>query len=379
MLAVHFGAGNIGRGFIGGLLSEAGYQVCFVDVNSEIVDLLNEKKSYRVVLVSDQSEEKLVNNVRAINSIKDPDDVIEAIVNADLITTAVGPTILPIISGLMADGLKKRVEKTNKRLNIIACENMIDGSEFLKKNVYEKITEEEKNQFDLNFAFPNAAVDRIVPNQINEDKLIVHVEPFYEWVIDQSMMLGEVPKIEGVTYVNDLRPYIERKLFTVNTGHAVAAYIGYQTGLETIKDAMEHPKVLTAVEGTLKETGDVLIRKYDFDYDNHVKYITKIIGRFTNPYINDEIPRVARGPLRKLGHDDRLVSPAIQYYDYVKAEPVHLANAIVAALKYDFRQDDEALELQKKIKELSYEKTLNEVCGLKEDHPLFELILSKLH
>lgn len=378
MLAVHFGAGNIGRGFIGSLLSEAGYQVCFVDVNAEIVDLLNEKKSYRVVLASESLQEKVVSNVKAINSIKNPDEVIEAIASADLVTTAVGPNILTIISELIANGLRKRLEKNKAPLNIIACENMIGGSAFLKENIYGKLTADEKGQFDQFFAFPNAAVDRIVPNQVNEDKLMVSVEPFYEWVIDQSMMIGEVPTIDGVTFVNDLEPYIERKLFTVNTGHAAAAYIGYQSGLETIKDAMENPDVLNAVKATLKETGEVLVKKYNFDEEKHMSYVNKIIGRFTNPHINDEIPRVARGPLRKLGRNDRLISPATQYYEYVKAEPVNLAKVIVAALKYDFAQDNEAIALQQKIKEVGYEKALLEVCGLEENHPLVKLVLNNL-
>ena len=48
MNAVHFGAGNIGRGFIGNLLNESGYEVCFVDVNSDMIDRINSDKSYLV-------------------------------------------------------------------------------------------------------------------------------------------------------------------------------------------------------------------------------------------------------------------------------------------------------------------------------------------
>ncbi|MFC4322381.1 mannitol-1-phosphate 5-dehydrogenase [Litchfieldia salsa] len=379
MLAVHFGAGNIGRGFIGSLLSKAGYEVCFVDVNAEVVNLLNEKKEYRVVLADENSQEETVKNVRAINSIQQPEEVLDAIASADLVTTAVGPNILPIIADSIAKGLRRRVEQTDQPLNIIACENMIGGSAFLKEKVYEKLSEAEKKQFDDQFAFPNAAVDRIVPNQTNEDKLMVSVEPFYEWVVDRSKLIGEVPTINGVTFVEDLAPFIERKLFTVNTGHAAAAYLGYQAGLETIKDAMEHEEVLQAVKDTLRETGTVLVRKYSFDYDEHMKYVNKIIGRFTNPFINDEIPRVARGPLRKLGQKDRLISPASQYYEFVEGQPVNLAKVIAAALKYDFPQDDEAVALQAKITELGFEKTIYDVCGLEECHPLVSLIMEKLN
>lgn len=108
MLAVHFGAGNIGRGFIGSLLSNSGYEVCFVDVNAEIVDLLNEKKQYRVVLADETNEEITVQNVRAVNSISDAEQVIDEIAKADLVTTAVGPHILSKVSSLLTKGLPKK-------------------------------------------------------------------------------------------------------------------------------------------------------------------------------------------------------------------------------------------------------------------------------
>lgn len=378
MLAVHFGAGNIGRGFIGSLLSESGYEVCFVDVNEEIVKLINERKEYRVVLADENSQETVVKNVRAVNSIQNPNMVVDAIVQADIVTTAVGPNILGLISDLLTQGLRKRVEHSGKPLNVIACENMIGGSSFLKEKVFEKLPNHEKETFASLFAFPNAAVDRIVPNQANEDKLMVSVEPFYEWVVDRSMMVGDIPTIKGITYVDDLKPFIERKLFTVNTGHAVAAYVGYQAGLETIKDAMENHDVYTTVKNALKESGTVLINKYGFDTDAHMEYVEKIVGRFTNPYINDEIPRVARGPIRKLGSNDRLVGPAVQYFEYAEGQPVHLAKAIAAALQYDYPNDKEAVSLQTIVKDRGFTGALEEVCGLKPGHPLYSLVLEEM-
>jgi mannitol-1-phosphate 5-dehydrogenase len=378
MLAVHFGAGNIGRGFIGSLLYNSGYKVCFVDVNAEIVDLLNEKNEYRVVLADEHGEELFVKNVSAVNSLTNTEEVINRIAEADLVTTAVGPNVLPIISDVIAKGLMKRVQQSEKELNIIACENMIGGSTLLKEKIYEKINDADKDLFNRRFGFPDAAVDRIVPNQSNEDKLMVAVEPFYEWVVDQTKIVGEIPPIQGITFVDDLTPYIERKLFTVNTGHAIAAYLGYYLGFDTIKEAMDHDNVNTTVREALKESGSLLIKKYDFDHEAHMNYVEKIINRFLNPYISDEVTRVARFPIRKLGPNDRLISPAMQYCELLNNQPIHLAKGIAAALLYDFDKDEEAQQVQETIKQSGYEQAIYQYCQLEKDHPLVEQILAQV-
>lgn len=374
MLAIHFGAGNIGRGFIGSLLYQSGYKTCFVDVNSEIVNLINEKNQYRVVLADKSKDELVVKDVEALNSQLEPEKVIAAIVKADIITTAVGPNILTIISGLIAEGLRKRVAVNDQPLNIIACENMIGGSTFLKEKIYEKISEQEKELFNKLFAFPDAAVDRIVPNQTNEDKLMVIVEPFFEWVVDDTQIIGQRPEVDGIKYVNGLKPYIERKLFTVNTGHSIAAYLGYYAGIATINEAMENATIKELVENSLNETGQLLVQKYQFDSDTHAEYIAKIIERFSNPFIIDEVTRVGRSPLRKLGPNDRLISPANQYLEIVGEEPTYLARGIATALMFDYGQDEEAVELQEMINEEGLESAIKKYADLDKDHPLVALI-----
>lgn len=378
MLAVHFGAGNIGRGFIGALLHQANYHTAFIDVNSEIIDAINEKQHYQVTLASENKETLTVKDVSGINSVKDPEKVVAAIEKADIVTTAVGPSILPIIAELIAKGLQKRLETNQTPLNVIACENMVGGSSLLKEKVMAYVPEAEHTKFDSLFGFPNAAVDRIVPNQVNEDLLAVSVEPYYEWVVEETAIKGEKPEIEGITYVSDLKPYIERKLFTVNTGHATAAYIGHQMGYATINEAMKDPQVTEIIEGALSESGEALVAAYHFDKDEHQAYIDKIIGRFMNPYISDEVTRVARGPIRKLGPNDRLVRPATMYMEVTDKQPNFLAKTIAAVLKYKNDQDEEAVRLQQLISEKGYEQTLESVCGLEANHPLISAVLQEV-
>jgi mannitol-1-phosphate 5-dehydrogenase len=378
MLAVHFGAGNIGRGFIGSLLAQSGYEVVFVDVNEEVVSLLNEKKEYRVLIADENGKEEVIRNVSAVNSQKESDKVIHYLTEADLVTTAVGPNILPIISSILTEGLRKRLSVNQNPLNIIACENMIGGTTFLKEKVFEKISEEEKSLFEKNYGFLDCAVDRIVPNQKNIDPLAVTVEPFFEWVVEQKNVVGDIPNVKGMQLVDDLMPYIERKLFTVNTGHAMAAYLGYNKNLQTIKEAMDDQEIYSDVQKALNESGAALVKKYGFNENEHKKYIEKIIHRFTNPSISDEIVRVARSPIRKVGANDRLMKPAKQYYELFKEVPAGLTKGIAALLLFDFKDDPEAVELQETIKKAGIEGALSQYAQLEKDHPLAEAIMNQV-
>ncbi|GAB2674131.1 mannitol-1-phosphate 5-dehydrogenase [Paenibacillus thermoaerophilus] len=374
MKAVHFGAGNIGLGFIGLLLSRSGYHVQFVDVDEERVSLLNSRGQYTVTLANEQADATVVRNVSAING-KETDRVAQAIAEADIVTTAVGVNVLPHIAASIAKGIELRLKAASRPLTVIACENAIGGSTQLKQHVYGHLSPEIKERAAELVAFPDAAVDRIVPIQQHEDKLHVTVEPFFEWVVDRSALPQDYPVIEGVHYADKLGPYIERKLFTVNTGHCCAAYHGYRKRYSTIQEAMKDEQIVAEIRGALNETGAVLVKQYGFDEAEHRKYIDKIMDRFRNPYLTDEVVRVGRSPIRKLSPNDRLVRPAMTAYSYGIDVP-HLANAIAAALLFDYEGDPEAAQLQLTLKEQGIHKTLFTYTEIPESHPLHGQIVA---
>ena len=164
MKALHFGAGNIGRGFIGKLLADSGVEVIFADVNDKVIDLLKTQQSYHVKIVGDSvNTVEEVTNVTGIN-FKDENAVIELFKTVDLVTTAVGPNVLKIIAGTIAKGLVARFAAGNNTpLNIIACENMVRGTTFLKEQVFAHLTPEQKAKAEELVGFVDSAVDRIVP------------------------------------------------------------------------------------------------------------------------------------------------------------------------------------------------------------------------
>ena len=374
--AVHFGAGNIGRGFIGLLLSQAGYHVAFVDVAAPLVNDINELGKYNVQIFG-EAEKTLVENVSAINSNENLDALLDAIVEADIVTTAIGPNILKFIAPNIAKGLTKRIAVNKTPLNIIACENMVGGSTVLKNFVYENLADDVKPAVQKLIGFPDAAVDRIVPLQKNYEKLLVKVEPYAEWDVDKKGVVGELPEIKGMTLVDNLGAYIERKLFTVNTGHASIAYLAYQKGLPDISSAMRDEDIVAAARAVWAETSALLIDKYNFDPIVHQKYVMTTETRFKNPEISDEVTRVARGPKRKLSASDRLVSPAVQLIENGR-KPVALAKVIAAALKFDYAEDKEAVEVQDFIKANGIDAAITHFTGVTPYSKLFALIKNNL-
>ena len=362
--AVHFGAGNIGRGFIGEILHQNGFTITFVDVNETIIDALNARGTYEIELADDAHKKVTVSGVSGINNGKNPEAVVEEIAQADLVTTAIGPNILPFIAELIAKGIqKRRLENSTDKLDIIACENMIGGSEFLFHKVKEYLTEPDLDFVKEFIGFPNAAVDRIVPGQVHEDPLYVVVEPFHEWVIDESQLKNTSFKLDGVHYATDLEPFIERKLFSVNTGHATVAYNAAYEGYKTILEGLQDDKILSALKAVQAETRELLLAKWDFTEKDLIEYHETIISRFANPQIIDEVSRVARTPIRKLGYDERFIRPIRELNAHGKSYQAHL-DVVGKIFVYKDDSDEQSLELQQKLVHFNLSDLIKDVTSL---------------
>ncbi|HBV40380.1 MAG TPA: mannitol-1-phosphate 5-dehydrogenase [Erwinia sp.] len=379
MKALHFGAGNIGRGFIGKLLADAGVQLTFADVNQVVLDALNARHEYPVHVVGEQAQIEKVKGVNAVNSASD--EIVPLIAEVDLLTTAVGPQILERIAGGIAKGLVQRHESGNARpLNIIACENMVRGTSQLKGHVLKALPEQHHAWVEAHVGFVDSAVDRIVPPSAagTTDPLEVTVETFSEWIVDQTQFKGEPPAIAGMELTDNLMAFVERKLFTLNTGHAITAYLGQLAGHATIRDAILDEKVRTVVQGAMEESGAVLIKRYGFEAAKHAAYIQKILGRFENPYLQDDVERVGRQPLRKLSAGDRLIKPTLGTLEYQLPHD-NLVKGIAAALHYRSDQDPQAQELAELINRQGVQATLAQVSGLEAESEVVKAAVAAWH
>ncbi|KAG5984954.1 hypothetical protein E4U55_002361 [Claviceps digitariae] len=365
--AVHFGAGNIGRGFVACFLHNSGYEVVFADVVDSLIDKINAAPSYKVIEVGTEgTSEKTITNYRAINSKTHEEDLINEIATADVVTCSVGPNILKFIAPVIAKGIDRRASDKSP-LHVIACENAIGATDTLAQHIKDpKNTAPERlEDHHLRARYANSAIDRIVPAQDPNAGLDVTLEKFFEWVVDKTPFedVG-IPSIEGIQWVDNLAPFIERKLYTVNTGHATAAYHGYNRRKRTVYDALQDKDIMSEVRGALMETKNLIVSKHKFEEEDQAAYVEKIIKRIGNPHLEDAVERVGRAPLRKLSRKERFIGPAAELAE--NGQPIkYLLDAIEMCFRFQNVEDDEeSKELAKIMSENSSEDIVSKVCGI---------------
>lgn len=235
--------------------------------------------------------------------------------------------------------------------------------------------EETLNNLPGKAEFGNSAIDRIVPTQPKDAGLNVVIESFYEWCVETTGFKSGHPEIKGVHWVDNLEPYIERKLFTVNTGHATAAYFGHHKGIRTIHESLADPEVKKAVHEALAETSHLIVNKHGVSKEDQTKYVDAIIARISNPALEDVTDRVGRAPLRKLSRKERFIGPASQLAE--KGDKVDaLLKGVEMALRFqNVAGDDESAELAKIMSSMSSSEATEKLTGLEKSHPLYEKIV----
>ncbi|WP_173918652.1 mannitol-1-phosphate 5-dehydrogenase [Halobacillus sp. Marseille-Q1614] len=365
MKALHFGAGNIGKGLIGYLLNKSGFDLCFVDVNESTVNSMNRSNQYFLEILDEDRTGESISPVRALHS-SSQEEVIDAIVEADLITTSVGAGNLSKIAPVISKGLLKRIQLDKGSIDIIANENMINASSKLKDEVHRNTSESDREAIRSHVGFPNSAIDRLSLSEKRSEGEVTLVEPYYEWMIEKPGMLhSDLPPINNATYVDELKPYIERKLYIVNMGHAATAYTAFLEGYTTIQSALKNPEIEKFLREALQESARYFIQTYDFEAGEMSGFIDKTVKRFKNDNISDDIVRVGRAPIRKLGFEERLVKPTRVLFE--TGLPIErLTTAVAAAFLFHNPHDEESVTIQSYIREHGIEQSITHFTEIED-------------
>ena len=288
-LAIHFGAGNIGRGFIAPILQENNYEVVFVDVNKELIEQINLLQRYKVKSISlNASSDIFVKNISGL-LLDDEEFLNEKLAKADLITTSVGPKFVKDIFNLVSS------TKTEKIQTFIAFENM-----------YRASTSNSTESGLSKIVLIDAVVDKIVPPQ-NITSLDVIVEEYGSIILDNNVNTKPLNESKIVSYSNYEHEFY-KKLWLLNGLHLKLAYFGLSRNIKYIHEILNNQEGLDFAERAI----DSLSKAYSL-FSNSTEdlkdFKQTILNRFSMPEIQDEVTRIARNPQIKFSKDERFERP----------------------------------------------------------------------
>lgn len=380
---VQFGAGKIGRSFIGQLFSRGGYEVVFIDLFKPVIDELNRRGNYKVVIKGDVKSVITIQNVRGVYG-GDTEKVITEIASASILAVSVGLNGLKSIMPLIAKGLILRYESSEATpLDIIIAENLRNAAEFMSQELKQHLSE--GFPLEERVGLIETSIGKMVPimlqKDMDEDILQVFAEPYNNLIIDKMSFKNSIPEIEGLSPKENIKAWVDRKLFIHNLGHATAAYLGFQFNPEIkyLYETLAVQAIHEQVRETMLQAARILLTKYpdDFTLNTLTEHIDDLLFRFQNKALGDTVFRVGCDLKRKLSAEDRL------------AGAIHLA--LELNLPYDkilkslmagcyFRASDEHGELLSDDHEFAklFEKgilnVLTSICGFDsvKDKVLFD-------
>ncbi len=371
---LHFGAGNIGRSLAGALFSQAGYEVLFVDAAADLVQALHERRRYQVVvkdtLPPGAPDAYWVEHVDAISA-RDGEAVAAAVARADVIGTAVGAKILPLVLRSVAQGLVRR----ETPVSILFCENLHGAAALARR----ELTAALPPGFPLaaRVGLVETSIGKMVPLMPAEararDPLEVWCEAYNLIVADRAGFVGPIPDVPGLELKACFAAYVDRKLYVHNLGHATCACHGHLRGCTFLWQAIADPAVAAETRAVMEATARALIHRYpgEFDAAGQQAHVEDLLRRFGNRALGDTVFRVGRDLPRKLAPGDRFIG-GLRLVAEAGGDLQPLCRAVAAALRFcatdeagqPFEADVAFLEC---VARDGAERVLIAHCGLEPD------------
>jgi mannitol-1-phosphate 5-dehydrogenase len=367
---VIFGAGKIGRSFIGQLFGRGGYNLVFIDVDPDMIERLNNRESYRVIIKGEIDEEIIVRNVKAISAF-DKQLAAEAVSTAGIMAISVGKNAIEKVVPVIAAGLELRYSRApGIPLDIILAENMRSAADFVKGELKKNLPPD--FPVETYIGLIETSIGKMVPimplTELEKDPLVIFAEPYNTLILDAKGFKTPIPGINGLAPKSNIKAWVDRKAFIHNLGHATAAYYGYSLYPEAVYmyEVLVHNEVSVFTRKVMLQSADILRTAYpdDFTVSDLENHIDDLIFRFRNKALRDTIFRVGQDLTRKLSADDRFMGA------------IHLAmkykmpyDRIVKAMSFGFSFN------AKDEKGNSYPQDITFLCSVKKD---FEVTLIEL-
>lgn len=366
------GAGRVGCGALGVAVALQGHELVLALRRPELVDSIN-RLGYDVVTKGSVDAVVPVRGVRAVEM--SGSTFANEVAEADQIYTSVRPDNLPGIAPALAEALVYRVGSGTKRpLDVFCCENLKNAGSQLERLIFTQVPFAFAQSIQEWVGFNAAISDRIVSGQDTdqEGRLVITADATGDILFDTLQVKSDFEVLPPFKGLENFPACIEEKLYVLNCGHAMCAYLGYQYGYQYIHEAMLDENIRSCVVGAMLEAQRALQCKYNRTF-HYAAFINEILGSFSNAALKDTIARVGRDPIRKLQSDDRLIGPAKLAYRY-GIDPVNLIKGCAAALRFNQPDDSQSTELRKLVNDSGVTHALDTVAQLRPWNPISKLI-----
>ncbi len=381
-IAVQFGAGNIGRGFLGQLYYESGYFVVFIDAVQELVQLLNKEKKYPLKITDNETERTIwIKNFKALHT-SETQEISKFIKEAEVVSIAVGKKGIECATKILSEAIVNRLTMPNNEpLNIIICENLPEPKKTIKELIFKYLPPDLENRFEENIGLVEASIGRMVPvvseSEKTENPLLIKVEEYSELPVDKDGFKGRIPDIKNMRLCSPFSAYVHRKLYIHNLTHAVCAYLGALKNYTYIWEAVSDKEIYNIVYNAGSESAKAINKLDNLPLDELINHLNDLINRYRNKKLNDQIARVAKDPIRKLSPGERLIGSAT-YCLKTGILPEFISIGIASALFYE-GTDEESIKLKEMRESEGIDKILIEICKISKYEPLYNLIKNSIN
>ena len=377
-----WGAGKIGRGFIGDLFFQAGYQLTFIDADIELAEKLNKQGSYTVYkLKSETDQSKNIIDQFSIIHLNENLKVQDALMETTILAIAVFPGAFEDTAQKIAEHIEiRRQSQESSPLDIILCANIHHPGPLFRNMIESFLSDGGKDYLKDNVGIVESLIIRMAVEPTEkmkkEDPLVIMTNGYELLTIDQTALKNDAPDVEGLRLTDRIEPEEIRKMYTYNMIHAVYAYLGKLNSFTTVIESINDEIIQSIALGTLEEISRALQKEFNFTEGEMKEWNLEVLNNMANPILKDSINRVGGDPKRKLQNNDRLIGPALLCRKN-GIMPYYLTIAIAGGYMFSNPEDASSLEIQDFINAYGIRKAVGRYSEIRFEVDLIQQIAEK--
>jgi len=362
---VVIGAGREGKGHLGNIFSEGGWEVSFLDKDPKVIKALRSGKYEVMEYRTEDTRRRVVSGYKAF-LMSEQKLYDKEILDADVIALCLYPEDIEEAVACILPVLQMRSSRfPEKNLTIFPCTNEGGLIETIQNQIKAGLDDMAWEWYRQRVSLVDTVVRRPVGAESSSSLKL-------EAGVVCPLLIGEpvYADFQGVPWIEpcslDMEQLKKLKVHTINTAHAACAYAGYIKGYSTIDEAKTDIEIKSIINGVLEESVPVLAKV--FHVSEKELWELAVFPDSKEPF-GDPITRVAFDPLRKLARHGRLTENACLCLEN-GVDPQNLIISIANGMAYDAPKDTAAVMIQGWIQEHGIEQAVSKVTGLPLEHEI---------